>query len=74
MCLVGVLFHGYYGHALQSKISINNPTPNAIVISISLSSIISGSFKTHNYSATITSAISPTMTTLISFIQDKWLL
>ena len=49
---------------LLSKISINNPTPNAIVISISLSCIISGSSKIHKDNATITSAINPTMTTL----------
>ena len=56
--------------ALLSKNSINNPTPNAIVTSTSLSTSISGSSKAHNNIAAITSVNYPKMTNLISFIED----
>jgi hypothetical protein len=56
--------------ALLSRIKINNPTPNAIVISTSLSTSISGSSKAYNKIAAITSVINPKMTNLISFIED----
>jgi hypothetical protein len=45
--------------ALLSRIKINNPTPNAIVISTSLSTSISGSSKAHNNIAAITGVINP---------------